>query len=192
VSARLVLVALLLGLAVGCGPSAPAAYPRERALVLPGSDGRLYDLNAAISRNALTVFVFFSEACPCMTAHEPRLFALEKELASRGVGIVMVSSEVSASPERDARVARERRYPFVLVTDRNAVLATELGARFATHAIVVDRAFMIRYSGGIDSDKKHLHDDARPYLRDALLALLEGRKPAAPGTEPLGCALMLR
>ena len=51
------------------------------------------------------------------------------------------------------------------VRDPGATLAKELGAQYATYSVVLDADGRVRYHGGIDSDKNHLHDDATPYLR---------------------------
>jgi peroxiredoxin len=176
----------------GCAAPAPSRFPPGYELSLPGSDGRSHDVTAELARAKLTIFVFYSEDCPCVRVHEGRLAELAARYASRGVRVVLVDSETTADAARDAAEARERRYPFPLLTDADARLARLFGARFATHAVVVDATGAVRYSGGIDSDKNVLHAGAKPYLRDALDALLAGRTPPAPDREPLGCALRTR
>jgi hypothetical protein len=180
-------------LVAGCAlPSAPASIPRNAGLMLEGSDGARHDVHAELARHRFTVFVFYSEACPCMEAHEPRLEAMRARYDSRGVAMILVNSEEDAKPERDALEARRRGYVFPLLTDRDARLAKALNAEFATHSIVVDTTGRVRYSGGIDSDKNHLRPSATPYLENALDDLLAGKEPRTPDREPLGCALRLR
>jgi len=182
---------VILALVVcGCGaPAAPPRFPPGFALSLPGSDGRSHDVTAELARATFTVFVFYSEDCPCMRVHEGRLAELGTRYAPNGVRVVLVDSETTAAAARDAAEARRRGYPFVLLTDADARLARLFGAKFATHAIVADATGAVRYSGGIDSDKNVLHADAKPYLREAIDALLAGRTPPTPDREPLGCAL---
>jgi hypothetical protein len=55
--------------------------------------------------------------------------------------------------------------------------------------VVLDAQGRLRYHGGIDSDRSHLHDDAQPYLGDALVDLLSGRSPRVAEGKTLGCAL---
>jgi hypothetical protein len=172
------------------GPE-PKSIPRNAGIVLARSDGAPYDLAAELARNRFTVFVFYSEDCPCMRAHEPRLEQLRSEYAARSVAVVLVDSELGADPAHDAVEAKRRGYAFPLLTDRDARLAKALNAEFATHAIVVDSSGRVRYSGGIDSDKNHMRPSATPYLRHALDDLLAGNEPRTPDREPLGCALRL-
>jgi hypothetical protein len=151
--------------------------------------GAPLDARALAAAADFTVFVFFSPDCHCLAQHDERLRALDAELRPKGVQFVMVDSEVRASTVRDEQEARRRGYAFPIVVDHGAKLADALGADYATYSVVVDRAGRIRYRGGIDSDKNHIHDDAVPYLHSALSDLLEGREPRMANAKTLGCAL---
>ena len=188
--ARAVFVFALL--AAGCATKpAPRSLPESAGIVLARSNGAPYDIATEVARNRFTVFVFYSEDCPCMSAHEPRLERVRAEYAPRGIDLVLVNSESGADAERDAREAKRRAYSLPLLTDPGSRLAKALNAEFATHTVVVDQRGRIRYSGGIDSDKNHLRPSATPYLRHALDDLLAGSEPRTPDREPLGCALRL-
>jgi hypothetical protein len=136
-----------------------------------------------------TVLVFFSPSCHCLTAHDARLVALANEYAPRGVTFLMVDSEVRADEAFDRGEADRRRYPFPIVIDRGARVARRLGAEYASYSVVLDRQGHALYRGGIDSDRDHLHDDAAPYLRDALDDVLAGRPPRLAEGKTLGCSL---
>jgi hypothetical protein len=141
------------------------------------------------SRAPWTVLVFFSPTCHCLEEHDGRLRALYDAYHLRGVQFLMVDSEVRGSPDADEAEARRRRYPFPIVQDRGAKLADQLGAEYATYSVVLDDAGLIRYHGGIDSDRTHLHEDATPYLQHALDDLLAGRAPRIAEGKTLGCSL---
>jgi hypothetical protein len=124
-----------------------------------------------------------------LDVHEPRLRALFDAYHPRGVQFFMVDSEVRGSLERDTTEARRRGYPFPILGDRGAKLANALGAEYATYAVVFDDHARVRYRGGIDTDKSQVHDDATPYLKNALDDLLADREPRVTEGETLGCAL---
>jgi hypothetical protein len=147
------------------------------------------DPAALPSRAPWTVLVFFSPSCHCLEAHDARLHALYKAYHPRGVQFLMVDSEVHGSESLDQAEARRRRYPFPIVRDAGATLAHQLGAQYATYSVVLDADGRVRYHGGIDSDKNHLHDDATPYLRDALDDVLAGRVVRIAEGKTLGCSL---
>jgi hypothetical protein len=76
-----------------------------------------------------------------------------------------------------------------VLVDPGGVLARALGAEYATESFVLDAAGAVRYHGGLDSDRKQLHDDARPFLQDALDDLLAGKPLRTAESKALGCAL---
>jgi peroxiredoxin len=177
----------------GCAANpVPVTSPSVRSLELRGSDGQTHSLARILASHRLTVFVFYSEDCPCFSAHEPRLAEMYRRYEGRGVALFVVNSEVTATPERDAREARRRSLRAVLLTDSGGRLAKDLDAQFATHSVVMDSRGSVVYSGAIDSDRNRLRPGAAPYLTNALDALLAGRTPLPSGREALGCALQLR
>lgn len=169
--------------------AAQHATANAREVTLVAEHGRTVEVSALAAGAPLTVIVFFSPGCHCLSAHDPRLRALYAEDQPRGVQFVAVDSEVGASPERDAAEAARRGYPFPILLDRGARLANALGAKFSSFVVVIDDRARVHYRGGIDSDETHLHADAKAYLREALEDLLDHREPAVPETHSLGCAL---
>ncbi len=174
-----------------CAPAPPASVPAWPPLTVVDTTGVATTLPADLARSKLTVLVFYSEHCPCFRVHEPRLVDLARTYAARGVKVVFVDSEVSASAERDGRAASERGLPAIAL-DPGAKLADAVGAEYAAYSVVLDPQGRVRYRGGIDSDKDRLHDDAQGFLRDAVEDLLAGREPRVAEGKALGCALQKR
>ena len=140
----------------------------------------------------LTAITFFSAHCKCQRAHDDRLKKIFADFAPRGVRFVMIDSEADASPDLDGAESRARGYPFSILSDPDGRFADLLGAEYATYTVVVDARGTVRYHGGLDSDRDHLSSDARPWLRDALDALLRGDEPADADPKTLGCSLRRR
>ncbi len=181
---RLALVWLALALlALGCGR--PPATAQDARLV--SSSGETSTFADYVGRSPWTVFVFVSKECPCQDAHLPRLEQLVRDYASRGVQFVGIDSEVNATPASAA--AQAQQLPFAVLVDRDATLANALNAQYATYSALVDPRGRVVYRGGIDSDKRKLHDDATPYLRDAIDDVLAGRQPRRATGKALGCTL---
>lgn len=182
--------ALALALAACASARAPST-PALPPLQLVDTAGGTTTLPADLERSRLTVFIFYADHCPCFRVHEGRLRALARDYGERGVRVVLVDSEVSATVERDARAVAERGLPAITI-DRGARLADALGAGYATYSAVFDASGRLRYRGGVDSDKNVLHDDAHMFLRDALEDLLAEREPRVTEGKALGCALQTR
>jgi hypothetical protein len=143
-------------------------------------------------RSPFTVLVFFSPTCHCLRVHEPRLVALATRYAPRGVSFVVVDSEAGADESVDREEARRRGYPFPIVVDRGAVVADRLDATYASFSVLLDDRGRVLYRGGVDSDGNHLHDDAIPYLGDAIDDALARRAPRLAEAKTLGCWLRKR
>jgi Redoxin len=179
----------VLAFAVASCAHGEARLARVPNVALIGPDGRAVDLRSETARARLTLLVFFSPRCRCLDAHEPRLRALDSEYRPRGLRLFMIDSEMGGSPERDAVEARRRGYDFPILFDRGAKLAHSLDAAYATYSVLLDADGVIRYEGGIDSDRTHLTDDATPYVRRAIDDLLGGRPVRLAAGKCLGCAL---
>jgi peroxiredoxin len=180
--------AIALAILVACAAPAPR-LTQVPSIGLVGAGGESVDLRRAAESAPLTVLVFFSPHCHCLDQHQPRLRTLYAEYRTQRVQFFMIDSEVGGSPERDAAETQKRGYLFPILLDRGGRLAELLGADYATYSVVLDTEGRIRYHGGIDTDKTHLHDDATPYLRDAIDDLLAGRAPRVASGKALGCAL---
>jgi hypothetical protein len=181
----------MLGASAACTPAPPAYVPAWPPLTVVDTNGASTTLPADLARSKLTVLVFYAEHCPCFRVHEERLVELERTYGPRGVRVLFVDSEISASAERDRRAASERGLPAIAV-DPGAKLADAVGAEYASYSVVLDPRGRVRYRGGIDSDKDRLHDDATTFLRDAVDDLLAGREPRVAEGKALGCALQKR
>jgi peroxiredoxin len=159
-------------------------------LPLPSTDGRTFDLHALPSTARVTVLTFFSAHCPCQAIHDSRLVQLASEYQTQGVQFFAVDSEDGSSLEADKEEAARRRYPFPILRDEGGRLAKALDVHFATGTVIVDSQGTVRYRGGIDTDKRSLHEDAKPYLKSAIDSVLAGRDPQPAEPKSLGCYLL--
>jgi len=187
--ARVVAMILLAELGVGSCAASGLRVSDVPSVPLIAPDGTTVDAAYFAKRSPETVLIFFSSHCHCLDAHQGRIIALFDEFHRRGVEFAMIDSEVGASIARDNIESQRRGYAFPILLDRGAKLADALGAEYATYSVVIDSRGRVRYRGGLDSDKMHLHDDAQQFVRSALDDLLAGRSVRVPEGKTLGCAL---
>jgi len=140
----------------------------------------------------LTVVVFFSAHCPCQRAHDEKLRELAATYEPQGVRFLLIDSEASSSLTNDAAEARQRQYPFAILSDPAGQWAEKFGAVYATYTVILDPALRARYHGGIDSDQARTTATAEPYVRNALTDLLHGAEPRVSHGKTLGCSLRRR
>lgn len=189
---RLLSVLVACCFAAGCASAAgspPASNPAAQHVV--GSNAHTYRVGELSARHAWTVLVFFSATCPTVTAHDQRLKGLWRDFRSRGVGFYAIASEAGFTPQHQKREAALRAYPFPLLVDPRSALARHLNVRYASQVFVLEPEGAVVYTGSIDSDRRFLHDNAKPYLRHALDALIGGFAPVPADSAAYGCALQL-
>jgi Redoxin len=170
-------------------PKLPAALPDALQVNMPGTDGQSHSLAELVKLHDWTVVLFYSDTCPTVKAHDPRINTLTERYAPKRVGFYWVDSEAGANVTRDASSAATRGYSMPILIDAGAQVADALGARYASQAFILSHNGNLVYSGGIDSDKRFLHPDATPYLASALDAVLADATPPASDVRALGCAL---
>ena len=173
---------------------------------LPDLDGRIH--SSGEYRGRLVLLCFWSANCP-WAARVDR--ALEKWPAELGASAVILRvamnadetaeeilpTRIPAAPEDHrrsmlggrGRQARERFSGIVLLdSDRN--VADAYGAQITPEFFLLDREGVVRYHGAFDDATFRQRTPTRPYLEDALRALLAGRTPDPAETPPYGCAIV--
>jgi hypothetical protein len=124
-----------------------------------------------------------------MQDHDAVMKQLERELGPQGARFFFVDPESGATMEKDRQEAAERGYRWPILLDPGGQLSRAMEARFATATVVLDAEGKVHYRGGIDSSKRHPTPETKPYLREALQALLSGNRPTEAEPKSLGCYL---
>ncbi len=160
--------------------------------------GAKHDLAPGGERGAV-VLAWTGVDCPMARVYAPRLATIAAGLAGRPVRFFLVGSNAHDSPEELRSFVKTHRMPFPVLDDRDGSLARRLGARRTTHVVVLDARRRIRYRGAVDDQYGYRESggvgtyrkDAprRHHLREAITAVLEGRKVEVASTKALGCAL---
>jgi thiol-disulfide isomerase/thioredoxin len=119
-----------------------------------------------LDRKALVV-AFTAPDCPLSKLYKPKLERLEKELAPKGVRVLLVSAD-------------------------DAAMTKLLDVRRTTEVFVIDPSRAIRYRGAVDDqyglDYKR-DAPTKTWLLDAVDAVLAGRAPAVARTDAAGCPI---
>jgi peroxiredoxin len=82
--------------------------------------------------------------------------------------------------------------PAAVLLDASGSLGRLYGAKTTPHMFVIDKNGALQYMGGIDSIATADVEDiarAEPYLKEAMLAVVQGGTVAHPVTRPYGCAV---
>ena len=138
----------------------------------------------------LIVLVFTCNHCPVAKAYEDRLVALQNDYKAQGVQVVAVNVNNLPADRLDKMKERAaaKGFSFPYLYDATQKMGRDYGATCTPHAFVLGKARKIAYMGAIDDSMK-ADKVQKPYLRDALDALLEGKEPPEAQTKQFGCSI---
>jgi peroxiredoxin len=205
----LVLAALAVLFATGCSPERankkdrPSSATRAAAETtklkigdpapdftgIVGTDDQKHSL-ADYKDARLVVLVFTCNHCPVANAYQDRLMAIDKEYRPKGVQVVAINvnniPEDRLDPMKER--AKQKGYNFPYLYDATQKTGRDYSAKVTPHVFVLDRERKIAYMGAVDDDQQ-IQDVKKPYLRNALDALLAGKKPSEEATQQFGCSI---
>jgi peroxiredoxin len=173
--------------------AAPAAFkvgdaaPKFADLV--GVDDQKHSLDDFAAAKVVAV-VFTCNSCPVAVAYEDRLIAYQKDYADKGVQLVAINVN-NAEPDRLPAMktrATEKGFEFPYLYDPTQKSAREYGAEVTPHVFLLDGQRKLAYVGPVDDNM----DDpagAKPLLRQATDAVLEGKAPEVVQEKPVGCGI---
>lgn len=159
---------------------------------LPDTAGGLHRLPGAGEAPA-TVVVWTCNHCPYALAWHERLLEVAREYGAAGVRFLAVNSNDASRYPADSLEAMRERYeaepwPMPYLHDRDQSVARAYGARTTPDVFVFDSDLRLAYRGAPDGDHQDPLQRAA-WLRAALDALHEGRRPDPAETEPVGCSI---
>jgi len=169
---------------------------------LPGVDGRQYRL-ADFSKADILVIIFTCNHCPTAQAYEERIKELTADYKSRGVVLVAISpndpkairleelgySDMSDSFEEMKIRAKDMGYNFTYLYDgENQRVSQAYGPLRTPHVFIFDKERKLRYVGRIDDSEKPKMVKSRD-ARNAIEALLNGKKVPVEETPTIGCSI---
>jgi peroxiredoxin len=158
---------------------------------LPGIDGTLHGL---ADFEAQPVAVIFSCVhCPYVVAWEDRINDIAREYSDRA-GLVAINSNagyLGDSIEDMRQRSDEKGFVFPFLYDETQEVASAYGAVRTPEVFLFDADHRLAYHGTPDSDHRD-PENADPYLRRALDAVLDGGQPEPAEVPAVGCTIKRR
>jgi peroxiredoxin len=160
---------------------------------LPGVDGQPHALSDYEDKDVVVV-VFTCNHCPYAQAWEGRLIQAQVDYADQGVQFLAISSNDAEKYPADSfdamkERARQQGYSYPYLYDESQEVAEAYGAERTPELFVFDQDRTLRYHGTIDDNYEDPGAVEHRYLRDALDAVLAGRRPTVTETPPVGCTI---
>ena len=180
---------ILLTIAVGA-EDAPSHLGKQIApFTLDNCYGKPVSLSDFDDKKAVVV-VFLGVECPLAKLYGPRLAQLQAEFEDQGVVVLGLNANTQDSMTELQAYVHRHDVNYEFLKDVGNRVADAFGAQRTPEAFLLDKNHVVRYHGSIDDQYlvgKTRERSIRPYLRDALVQLLEDQEIVVPETEPEGC-----
>jgi hypothetical protein len=179
------------GLALGT--KVPAGVAKTK---MKNVDGKMLSI-ADVTGKAGTLVVFTCNHCPFAKAWEERIVELGNTYAGKGVGVILVNANDPAMHPDDGYEgmqahAKDRGMKIPYVVDDTSGVARAFGASVTPEAFLFDKSGKLAYHGTIDDNRQEPDKVTARYLKDALDAVVAGKKPAVAETKGIGCGIKYR
>ncbi len=194
----LVFVSLNIALlAVFAGPARAAKFnrkvdvgqPAPKFVGLIGIDGKPHSLDDYKSAKVI-VIAFTCNHCPVAQMYEDRFIRFANVQKKRGVVFVAISSSLLPPDSLDKMRERatQKGFDFPYLSDPTQEIGKAYGATVTPQLFVLDRERNIAYMGKFDDDIEP-EKVQRSYVREAVHALLNGKRPDPSETRATGCGI---
>jgi peroxiredoxin len=169
---------------------------------LKGTDGKMYTRNS-FSKAKVLVVIFSADHCPTAQAYEDRIISITGDYKPKGVAVVMISSndnqalnlselgytDLGDTYEEMIIRYKDKKYNFPYLYDgEDQKTALAYGPVATPHAFVFDSSRKLQYVGHIDQYEKPGTANGED-LRNAIDAVLAGKKPDPATTKVFGCSM---
>ncbi|MFT7589684.1 MAG: thiol-disulfide isomerase/thioredoxin [Limisphaerales bacterium] len=146
---------------------------------------------SSFEQNTTSVLFFLSPECPLCLDYANSMREFEKEFGNKAVAFYGIIPTKWFKEEQIENYRTRFGLPFPFILDPDMAFTESMEATTTPQAVILDNNGAIVYSGAIDNwafkvGKKR----AKPtehYLRDALIALADGKQVKLAKTEPIGC-----
>ena len=90
------------------------------------------------------------------------------------------------------KIAEENKYNFFYAMDNGSKLAREFGATKTPHVYLFDKNDKLVYRGAVDDNAKSARKVKKPYVANAIDAMLSGNDIKYASTKALGCGIKFK
>lgn len=160
---------------------------------MEGVSGNSYHLRELHEENGLLV-VFSCNTCPFVLQWEDRYNELYELCQENNIGMVLVNSNEAKRTGDDSMnemkaKAKSEGYKMPYVVDEDHKIADAFGARTTPHVFLFDRDAKLAYRGLIDDNGEDKEAVTKPYVQNAINAMIAGQSIDPAITKSIGCSI---
>jgi thiol-disulfide isomerase/thioredoxin len=186
-------VLLTLALSFSAIPALGADDPDVTAITVKNLAGEnVTPLKCSVTaKEKAVVVIFITTDCPIANSFVPEINRLQLAYSERNVRFTLVHVDPDLTQEKARQHASDYALKPAIVLDRQHALVKATAAKVTPEAFVYDAEGKLRYRGRINNlyaDRGQRRSQVTAHeLRDAIEAVISGRKVTITRTEALGC-----
>lgn len=166
---------------------------------LKNIDGKMVSLSDYKDDKGV-VLIFTCNHCPYSVLYEDRIIELDKKYKKKGYPVIAINPNdpdlyPSDSYENMIIRAKEKGFTFPYLFDEKQDVFPVYGATKTPHVYLLENKkgnFKVAYIGAIDDNAKDAESVKEPYLSNAIMNLMSGKKPKPAKTKAIGCGIKVK
>lgn len=190
----LVLPAILASMAFTIGE------PLTIGSSMPKADVKMLDMNGKmisikdVAGTNGTLVMFSCNTCPYVIKNQERTLAINDYAKKMKLGVIVLNSNEAYrggedSPEAMKAYAKEQKYNWSYVVDKNHEVADAFGANRTPEVFLFDKSLNLVYHGAIDDNPSDATAVGRQHLKEAINELVTGKTISVKETKSVGCSI---
>jgi AhpC/TSA family len=199
-AAAAIIVALIGMVGILDTAASPALQIGQAAPEFTAKDSKGTDIQLSQYHGKTVVLEWTNADCPFTRKHYSSGNMQSVQALAQRDGVVWLSIISSApgkqgyvnGPAADVLTQSRQAAPTAVLLDPSGTLGRLYGAKTTPHMFVIDKNGALQYMGGIDSIASADAGDiphAEPYLKEAMVAVEQGKAPPHALTKPYGCSI---
>jgi thioredoxin-related protein len=178
----------------------PAGNPLPIGAPIPKPDVKMKDITGvevsfkdAQKKNGLLV-MFSCNTCPVVRKYQSRTLEVCKYASGKDIGIILLNSNEATRDDGDSYddmkdYAKEQRYNFNYVLDKNSVMADAFGANRTPEVFLFNKEGKLVYHGAIDDNQNGPDQVTRKHATIAIDEMIAGKDVSVKQTRSVGCSI---
>lgn len=136
----------------------------------------------------ITAVIFVSSTCEVTAAYSARLERMFADYSPKKVQFVFVDANANETPADVDAYVKAKGWTFRVYKDDSNRLADQLDAHVTPEVFLFNKAGELRYHGRVDDSRSGTNITSKD-TRDALDAMLSGKRVPVAETKALGCGI---
>ncbi len=167
---------------------------------LPKADVKMKDVSGKevsikdVSKENGVLVMFSCNTCPYVVKNQDRTVAIGEYAQKMKLGVIVLNSNeayrgADDSFESMANYAKDQKYKWSYVVDKNHEMADAFGAKRTPEIFLFDKNLKLVYHGAIDDNPSDANAVGRHHLKEAINELVAGKDISVKESKSVGCTI---